>query len=615
MSDVESQAFIVQCAIAVPIILGLVIYTVMRRDRSPLHRMMVLLLASIIPWIGGLLFKLVAADSTWRLIGLHAEQLAIFVMPPLFLVTMAHFSRLRSLELGRPLTTVMFTLPFTFAVLYVTDPWHGLFFGNRELALQGVHPEQWGGTLYWASQICAAVLSLSGVAVLAFGVWNGRTSEEKRRALMILAAVAAPIVAHYIYLSGLQPFDYSLSPLTLGLTAILFVYGVEAHGVLEAQPIVRADVLEHLDALVLADKAGTVLDANAAAENVLGSERRGLQGRDLSDVIGLIASADDARALGDHIATLEPGGEHLSGEIHAVDGRVFEVTAASVRAHGTQPAGSFLSLRDRSVQRRNEKLLRERQKLESVGILAAGVAHEVNNPLAYVRANLVHLQNLAGEVLKLDGNDERKRELLDIPDILGESLEGIERISRIVESMLRFSRAPDEVTRSLDLNEVVAEAMRLADLHRDRSVEVASRLDPDLPRVTGSADRLVQVLLNLFLNGKQALKGIPNARMVAETAREDRFVTVRVRDNGPGIDEADRQRIFDPFFTTRGPDEGTGLGLSIAFDIVREHAGRLEVESEPGKGTCFIVRLPLSEAVDDVGTAAADGDAGDRVSD
>jgi signal transduction histidine kinase len=162
--------------------------------------------------------------------------------------------------------------------------------------------------------------------------------------------------------------------------------------------------------------------------------------------------------------------------------------------------------------------------------------------------------------------------------------------------MLRFSRAPEDDLRPVDLNEVVVESMRLADLHRDRCVTVESRLDPSLPAVLGSSNRLVQVMLNLFLNGKQALSGIPEARMVAETSREADVAVVRVRDNGPGIAEEDRERIFDPFFTTRGPDEGTGLGLSIAFDIVREHGGTLEVESNDGEGTCFTLRLPLASA-------------------
>jgi C4-dicarboxylate-specific signal transduction histidine kinase len=174
-------------------------------------------------------------------------------------------------------------------------------------------------------------------------------------------------------------------------------------------------------------------------------------------------------------------------------------------------------------------------------------------------------------------------------------LQGIDRISRIVDGLLRFSRAPDEDFGDVAVNRVVEEALRLADLHRDQSVRVESELATDVPLVRGSQDRLVQLLLNLFLNGKQALSGRAHARIVAETSVEGRFAVLRVRDDGPGIPEADRERIFDPFFTTRAPGEGTGLGLSIAFDIAREHSGTLEVDSVVGVGTCFTLRLPAIE--------------------
>ena len=110
----------------------------------------------------------------------------------------------------------------------------------------------------------------------------------------------------------------------------------------------------------------------------------------------------------------------------------------------------------------------------------------------------------------------------------------------------------------------------------------------------GSPDRLVQVLLNLFLNARQAIGNQEGALIEAETVCSDSHVVVHVRDNGPGIPMELQDRIFDPFFTTRGPDEGTGLGLSIAFDIVREHGGALELESRPGAGTCFSIRLPAA---------------------
>jgi len=594
---VHDHNFVIQCAIALPIIVGLIAYALTHWDRTPLHGMVLLLLVTLVPWLGALLVKHQAGgSSTWAAVALDVEHVTITFMAAPFLIAMGHFARLRFLELGRPLAGMLCVVPFVLAGLYLTDGQHGLFFSDRAAALRGGTPDQWAGPLYWAVQIWSMGLSSAGLLCLFAAVARGRTRAERRRALLVLGAVAAPIVAHVAYVSGWFGLEHSLAPAALGATAVLFVYGVEQYGVLDAQPIVRSDVLEHMnDALVLANPMGVVLDANAAAEALLRADRKQLRGGPVAQVLGRIASADEAARLAEEIACLAPGEGHLHVEIESGDGRVFELTSASVRAYGTEPAGVFLCLRDRSEHRRNEQLLRTRQKLESVGILAAGVAHEVNNPLAFVRANLGHLQSLSQQVGKAlaDVPGDAFPELAEMPEIVAECLDGVERIGRIVESMLRFSRAREEEGRPVDVNDVVREAISLADLHRDRRVELESRLDPALPRTRGSSDRLVQVLLNLFLNGKQALAGTASARLLAETSSDGESIWVRVRDNGPGIPEADLQRIFDPFFTTRGPDEGTGLGLSIAFDIVRDHGGLLEVESKVGEGSCFTIRLPV----------------------
>jgi signal transduction histidine kinase len=284
----------------------------------------------------------------------------------------------------------------------------------------------------------------------------------------------------------------------------------------------------------------------------------------------------------------------VHGELRTPDGRSIEVVAGAVGATGYHPAGRYVSLTDRSAERRSERMLRQRQKLESVGILAAGVAHEVNNPLAFVRSNLAQLRGDVERLLKraaLDPGDPDAH-MLDLPDVLDESLAGVDRIASIVKDMLRFARVPEEGAQPLDLNDVVREALRLAAFDRSHDVRVHQRLVDGLPRVLGSSNRLTQVLLNLLLNANQALAGRDDARVEAETAHDANDVLVRIRDNGPGIPEQHLQRVFDPFFTTREPGEGTGLGLSIAIGIVREHGGKLEVESRPGEGACFTMRLP-----------------------
>jgi signal transduction histidine kinase len=227
--------------------------------------------------------------------------------------------------------------------------------------------------------------------------------------------------------------------------------------------------------------------------------------------------------------------------------------------------------------------------------MAAGVAHEVNNPLAYVRANLVHLRRLSlglNEELKAQSPGSAS-DLLEFPEILEESIAGLDRIAGIVKGMLRFSRPSSEEVQSIDVNAFVEDALQLAELQGDMSVRVERRLAQGLPQIEGSSQALVQVLVNLLLNARQALASQPDAHLLTETRAVDGAVEILVEDNGPGIAEEDLPQIFDPFFTTRDPGQGTGLGLSIAFDIMRNHGGTLEYASAPSGGARFRLRLPL----------------------
>jgi len=591
---VDPQPLIVQCALAAPLTLGLAVHTWMRRDGSPLHRTLVAVLLSVVLWLCSLLLKSVAVDPAWRTLGLHLEYLSMMLMPVLYVTTMGYLARLPLFEQSRAAVVSLSSVFAVFFVAYLTDGIHHQFFTDRDLALAGARPDQYGGPLFWSLQLWLLVCDLLGIGLSVSLAWRGRTPAERQRGWMVLAAVLCPVLAHMVYLLDLLPIDYSLAPATLGVTALLFVQGVHRFGLLVDQPVVRQDVIEHIhDGLVLADRAGLVVDANVAAEAVLGRTRDEMVGEPLEHVLAALDAEDD---LGARIGALPLDGGRLSGELRTRSGRHIEFSAGAVSALGSQPAGRFVTLRDRSDQRRNERLLRERQKLESVGILAAGVAHEVNNPLAYVRANLLHLSSLAPTLEKaITGADASERsELLEIPEILGDSLEGLDRIARIVDSLLRFSRVPDEERRPVQVNAVVEEALRLSALHRDQGIRVERRLAPDLPPAMGSYERLVQVVLNLMLNARQALADRGEGQIVAATSLEGDSVVLRVQDDGPGIPPEIEPRIFDPFFTTRAPGRGTGLGLSIAFDIVREHGGTLELEHLP-VGTGFAIHLPAAD--------------------
>jgi signal transduction histidine kinase len=275
---------------------------------------------------------------------------------------------------------------------------------------------------------------------------------------------------------------------------------------------------------------------------------------------------------------------------------VLELTNAVVAEGRDEPSGQFAILSDRTEVDRIERLARQAQRLEIVGTLAADFAHEINDPLTFVRANLMEIERL-GERVDAEGHGPDRLlalELADLRSVAQETLEGVERMRRIVEGMRGLSIGNLQDVAEIDLAGVVRDAVRMLRLG-DAARGPSLRLELDeVPPVRGNADKLMQVLVNLLMNARQALSERPSARIEVMLRRSGDEVEVSVRDNGPGIPAEVRDRIFDPFFTTRGPDEGTGLGLAIAFDIAREHGGVLEERASSGRGAWFVLRLPAA---------------------
>ena len=210
-------------------------------------------------------------------------------------------------------------------------------------------------------------------------------------------------------------------------------------------------------------------------------------------------------------------------------------------------------------------------------MLAAGVAHEVNTPLAVIST---YAQMLARQV----SGDKQKSRMLD--KIAKQTF----RASEIVNSLLSFSRTPQTEFGEVDLNRVIRETASLLE-HQMRSVRTEFDLEERIPPIKGNAGKLQQVFLNLFLNARDAMDNGGLLRI--RTSSKEGSALVDVADNGRGISSEAISRIYDPFFTTKPVRKGTGLGLSVSYGIVREHGGRIEVESLPGAGTCFHLDFPL----------------------
>lgn len=273
--------------------------------------------------------------------------------------------------------------------------------------------------------------------------------------------------------------------------------------------------------------------------------------------------------------------ERLEMEVSATeirDGRGAVIAIVSVM----QDIGRLRELE----RRRLEQVLFDSEKLAATGRLAASIAHEINNPLEAVQNALYLLQREFGE-------DATKRQYLDI------AARETQRMSRILRQMLGFYRQQEAMT-DIDLNALVEEAGGLvAKRLRERGVQVANQLDPALPRVRASSDQLKQVLLNLVLNAADSMpKGgtITVATMAGAGAETELFgrdaVQIQVRDTGEGIPDELLAQIFEPFFSTK-PGKGTGLGLWVSQSIVQNHGGTMRVRSRVGRGTTFMITLPV----------------------
>lgn len=266
------------------------------------------------------------------------------------------------------------------------------------------------------------------------------------------------------------------------------------------------------------------------------------------------------------------------------------------------------------------------EKMASLGQMVAGVAHELNTPLGYVKNNVQLLDELTAPLFALaesqaaladclddPGCDEQRLadaleraaatraqatpELLagDLRQLFDDTLYGLGQIAELVSGLKDFARLDRAMSEEVDLNDCIRSALLIARNHIKDKAEVLQSLG-ELPRIACAPSQINQVLLNLFTNAAQAMEG-PGRIQVKSWADADSLF-ISVQDSGRGMPPEVRQRIFDPFFTTKPVGEGTGLGLSISYKIIRDHGGSIRVASEPGRGTRFLISLPRSQAAE-----------------
>jgi signal transduction histidine kinase len=273
-----------------------------------------------------------------------------------------------------------------------------------------------------------------------------------------------------------------------------------------------------------------------------------------------------------------------------------------------------LRIEDVTERARIQELMVQTEKMMSIGGLAAGMSHEINNPLGIITQAAQNIERRIS--LELPANRKVSEELglnlegirayfdkRQITDAIASIRTASARAAKIVSNILKFSRRADITTEPASFAQIVDQALELATSDYDlkkkydfRNIEIIKDYQ-DMPQVLMVSLEIEQVILNLLKNAAQAMTATPPDRRPSITFRlrcEGRYAVLEVEDNGPGMTEDIRRRVFEPFFTTKEPGVGTGLGLSVSYMIVTQnHKGVMEVQSTPGRGTVFKVRLPI----------------------
>jgi|GEM_PF-2165347 len=340
-------------------------------------------------------------------------------------------------------------------------------------------------------------------------------------------------------------------------------------------------VMSTPDALIVADPEGRIILANPACHDLLKKAEDSLAGVTLSDALPL-PELSSALTAGRHVTNLELRYQESGADRYLI--------ASVIPMHSPEAEGGagdlyLVILHDATMERASQAALYHTARLASIGEMAAGVAHEINNPLTSVLgySELISTspalpQSLRRDILTIKANAERA--------------------SHIVRNLLAFGR-PYKLQRApVNINDALASALQLRSYElKAGNIQVVTRLQPDLPRIIGDGNQLQQVFINIIINAEHAMlaangKGV----LVIATAKAGERVSISFADDGPGMTPDVIAKIFDPFFTTKEPGKGTGLGLSISHTIIKAHGGDISAISSPGKGATFLITLPAQEA-------------------
>ena len=385
------------------------------------------------------------------------------------------------------------------------------------------------------------------------------------------------------------------------------------------------------DMVVITDTRGHIEYVNSSFENITGFSRDEVIGANLHILRSEPAEQDENFFQNMRAALKEKGVWRGRMVSRKKDGTLIqeEVCISPLR----DPEGNVFNYvtvrRDITQELALQTQLSQAARLEAVGMLASGIAHEINTPTQYVGDNTRFLQDAFDQIMQLLNKYDRfydavrekgladtlgsevesARQATDVaffaeevPQAIQQTLEGVQRITKIVQAMREFSHPGGAEKTPVNLNEAIEHTVTLSRNAWKYVADLETDLDPELPHVRCFPNEINQVFLNIIVNAAQAIEETTGkdpsekARITVSTRADGTWVEVRIADTGPGIPEDIQEKIFNPFFTTKEVGKGTGQGLAISHAVVVEkHEGELRVESKPGEGALFIIRLPAGD--------------------
>lgn|GEM_PF-3558681 len=408
----------------------------------------------------------------------------------------------------------------------------------------------------------------------------------------------------------------------------------EAEAALAQEKETLRETLQSInEGIVITDTQGTITFVNQEAQEITGRTEVEVKGYSLRVLLQFLVGENKEQTCTDPLSLIMEGRQKNEQQvIETKDGsrKIVFCNGVLIRGRNQEPLFYVVNFKDMTEMKRAEGRLALARKLEAIGRLAAGVAHEINTPMQFIGNNTQFIKSSFAEVqqlwevynklrndleqghysrglqrlYKLENQVDIDYNLQEIPRAIEEALAGIDRVKKLVDSMknLSYSSSKPGVRSKFDLNKAIEDTVNITRNEWKMIADVKVRLDSKIPPIKGNPDEISQVFLNLIVNASHAVQqavqqGIcTRGEITIETRFENREVIAEIDDNGVGIPRAYLSRVFDPFFTTKEVGQGSGQGLTIAYDIiVNQHSGQIEVKSEEGKGTKVRIILPLED--------------------